>query len=401
MNTQEMLKKSLHSRNEMEEKEEKEEKKEKKEKEEKEERAKNSRLIGVVPPYFGKKDLLESLPYFLRRKILGFLYLKEYSLASISCKYLRKALKKSFQNKNMSLVVPEDCSTIDEALKVVGPFFIYCEKDDEKLSVGTSIFARYKHRGAYYPGKIESIEHGRYNIAFDDGDDRQATPANDIKILVDSPSAMSLQKSVNTIILNEGEHHVLKDNIGTTFCYINRSINIIGHPKVHKTKIRIIGGITISEKCQGNVHIENVTVHHLKGSGITGRSNFSLEDVLIERCCTEGYGAGILATGSSAVGRCTNIEIKNCGGVGIHSTFGASVTLVGSKTKIHHNCQHTGSSIMSAGGISLSGSASSSVLLVSPLTRESVSFDNRSDHNWYAFSGSDLSNFKTIEEGEI
>ena len=93
------------------------------------------------------------------------------------------------------------------------------------------------------------------------------------------------------------------------------------------------------------------------------------------------------------------IEIKNCGGVGIHSTFGASVTLVGSKTKIHHNCQH--SSNMSSGGISLSGSASSSVLLVSPLTRESVSFDNRSDRNWNAFSGGDLSNFKTIEEGEI
>ena len=50
------------------------------------------------------------------------------------------------------------------------------------LSIGTSVDARFKTNGAFYPGKIKKMNtDGTYDITFDDGDERKNTPLKEMK----------------------------------------------------------------------------------------------------------------------------------------------------------------------------------------------------------------------------
>jgi len=68
--------------------------------------------------------------------------------------------------------------------------------------------------------------------------------------------------------------------------------------------------------------------------------------------------------------------------------------LIGAKTTVHHNCT-TGDSYDY--GLAVSGS-SSTMQLVSPLTKEQVSLDNGGGCNWGAEQGADINQIKTISQ---
>jgi hypothetical protein len=113
-----------------------------------------------------------------------------------------------------------------------------------------------------------------------------------------------------------------------------------------------------------------------------------MEDVLVEQCKYHG----VVAYGTGVVGRCTNVEVRQCGRSGVIAFWGASTTLIGAKTTVHHNCT-TGDSRFY--GLQVHGSFSSIIQLVSPLTKEQVSIDNGGGGNWGA-NGGDINQIKTI-----
>ena len=102
-----------------------------------------------------------------------------------------------------------------------------------------------------------------------------------------------------------------------------------------------------------------------------------MEDVLVEQC----GGHGVCAYGTGVVGRCTNVEVRQCGWSGVVAYNGASITLIGAKTTVHHNCTKGDSGDY---GLAVYGSSSSTIQLVSPLTKEHVSLDNGGGGNWGA-----------------
>jgi len=58
----------------------------------------------------------------------------------------------------------------------------YGKRKVEILKIGTSVNARWKSNGDYYPGKIEQMNtDGTYDIKFDDGDERKNTPLNEME----------------------------------------------------------------------------------------------------------------------------------------------------------------------------------------------------------------------------
>jgi hypothetical protein len=112
-----------------------------------------------------------------------------------------------------------------------------------------------------------------------------------------------------------------------------------------------------------------------------------MEDVLVEQC---GYH-GVRAYGTGGVGRCTNVEVRQCGWSGIYADDGGSITLIGAKTTVHHNC--TGGS--GDYGLTVFGT-SATIQLVSPLTKEQVSLDNGGGGNWGTRGDADINQIKTI-----
>jgi hypothetical protein len=114
------------------------------------------------------------------------------------------------------------------------------------------------------------------------------------------------------------------------------------------------------------------------------------EDVLVEQCGL----SGVVAMGTSVVGRCTNMEVRQCGQSGVRANGGASITLIGAKTTVHHNCTKGDSD---NSGLQVYGSSSSTIQLVSPLTKEQVSVDNGGGGNWGAEQGAGIKQIKTTD----
>ena len=220
---------------------------------------------------------------------------------------------------------------------------------------------------------------------------------------------------LTTIVLGKGKH-----TIGSRYLEISFAMNIVGDPDVAKEEILVVGGIFINEEIQGNVHLQHMTICQAKGRGVYGWSSFTMEDVVVEQC----LWAGIWANGTGGVGRCTNVEVRLCGRSGVAAYKGGSVTLIGDKTTVHHNCtafnnpssyhrlMHKllmqGKSKYSSGlsyGLELGEWGwsqevkeylTSTIQLVYPLTKEIVSTNNVGGGNWGAIHGADIHQIKTI-----
>jgi hypothetical protein len=206
---------------------------------------------------------------------------------------------------------------------------------------------------------------------------------------------------LTTIVLGKGKH-----TIGSRYLEISFAMNIVGDPDVAKEEILVVGGIFINEEIQGNVHLQHMTICQAKGRGVYGWSSFTMEDVVVEQC----RWAGIWANGTGGVGRCTNVEVRLCGRSGVAAYKGGSVTLIGDKTAVHHNCtafnnpssyhrlmQREYSYGMSYGlELGWTWGADTTIQLVYPLTKEIVSTNNVGGGNWGAIGGADIHQIKTI-----
>ncbi len=87
------------------------------------------------------------------------------------------------------------------------------------------------------------------------------------------------------------------------------------------------------------------------------------------------------------------MEVRQCEYGGVVADDGASITLIGAKTTVHHNCTNGESDRY---GLQVDRSSCSTIQLVSPLTKEQVSLDNGGGGNWGAAGGGDIHQIKTI-----
>jgi hypothetical protein len=190
---------------------------------------------------------------------------------------------------------------------------------------------------------------------------------------------------LTTIVVGKGEHQ-----IDGRYLEVSSAMNIVGDPRVPTSEIVVAGGIQFKKGIPGNCHLQHLTLRRAKECGVYGASSFTMEDVLVEQC-----GFGVYADGTGVVARCTNVEVRQCGMSGVCASSGASITLIGTKTTVHHNCT-TGNSYEY--GLKVFGSSSATIQLVSPLTKEQVSLDNGGGGNWGAYNGGDINQIKTISQ---
>jgi hypothetical protein len=193
---------------------------------------------------------------------------------------------------------------------------------------------------------------------------------------------------LTTIVLGQGEHQ-----INGALLDIWSAMNIVGDPGVAKEEIVVVGGIWFKKGIPGNRHLQHLTLRQAKMGGVFGTSSFSMEDVLVEQSGTYG----VCADGTGVVGRCTNVEVRQCEWSGVLAYDGASITLIGAKTTVHHNCIKGDSWEY---GLQVYGSSSSTIQLVSPLTKEQVALDNGGGGNWGAEDGGDINQIKTTTKSE-
>ena len=177
-------------------------------------------------------------------------------------------------------------------------------------------------------------------------------------------------RRMTTIVLGPGTHR-----IDGNYLYLTSALSIVGRPNAPKESIVILGGINLKKKMKGTCHLQHLTLRQAKGCGVWGQSSFTMEDVLVDQV----GGSGVVAEGPGVVGRCTDVEVRECGMSGVSATMGASIALIGGRTKITQNCT-TGSS--KHFGLQVSGSLSSTVHLVFPLRKENVATQNGGGGNW-------------------
>ena len=193
---------------------------------------------------------------------------------------------------------------------------------------------------------------------------------------------------LTTIVVGKGKHKI--DGKYGDYLMITSAMNIVGDPGVAKQEIVVVGGIQFMPG-QENSHLEHLTLRQAKRHGVYGQSSFTMDDVLVEQCS----GSGVFADGKGGVGRCTNVEVRQCVANGVYAESGASITLIGAKTEVHHNCTKGRSGDY---GLTVYGSSSATIQLVSPLTKEQVSLDNGGGGNWGAKGGGDINQIKTISQ---
>jgi hypothetical protein len=210
----------------------------------------------------------------------------------------------------------------------------------------------------------------------------------DCKTLKEAVQRVEQDPRITTIVLGEGKHQIDQGHFNNILC-ISSAIKIVGRPDVSKEKIVVVGGIEFKKGIQENCHLQHVTLRQAKGNGVHGRSSFTMEDVLVEQC-----RHGVCANGTGVAGRCTNVEVRHCQRSGVSAASGASITLIGAKTTVHHNCT-TGDSLEY--GLKVFASTSSTIQLVSPLTKEQVAVDNGGGGNWGGGYMADISLINTIE----
>ena len=212
----------------------------------------------------------------------------------------------------------------------------------------------------------------------------------DFKTLNEAVAEVEKEDHLTTIIVGKGDYW----GDAPRYLKISSAMNLVGAPGVPKEEIVINDSIAIQKNIQGNVHVQHLKVRGGDGYGVCGWSSFTMDDVLVDDCTT-----GVAAVGTAVVGRCTNVEVQRCSRSGVYAEDGGCITLIGPKTTVHNNCRLEERGDGRPGkrgyhGLALRG-ASSSIQLVAPLTKETVSINNRIS-NWGVNGDANVNQIKTI-----
>ena len=171
---------------------------------------------------------------------------------------------------------------------------------------------------------------------------------------------------IKEIFLENGVH----DEQGVRVV-IDFPLTIIGESKDGCT---IIGGLKMTGKEEDDVNVKNLTISQSKGEGVYGDNgmSFHLFHLNIEKSEEEGVYVG--DTKRNTMSNC-QVSHSKCSGVFV---WGGLMTMDGSGTSIHNNV---------TGGHSLryglhTRNSTSSIHLVSPLTKESISINNGGAGNY-------------------
>ena len=116
-----------------------------------------------------------------------------------------------------------------------------------------------------------------------------------------------------------------------------------------------------------------MTVTNQKGEGVCAHTPFEGKELMIEGCGREGVRA------INTQVTLTDCIVTNCRYSGIRSYDNGVIHLYGERTQVTRNCT-SGSS--SSYGLDAYSSSSAQIILHAPLTKESVSRNNRGGGNW-------------------
>jgi len=168
------------------------------------------------------------------------------------------------------------------------------------------------------------------------------------------------------VLIDNGTH-----NEGGDYVNITTPISIVGESRDHCI---VLGGLETRGKKEDDVNVSNLTLQNSKNDGVcvSNGASVHLDNVSVKN--SEGYGVFVRGTKRSTMKNC-NVSYSEESGLCV--VGGGLMTIDGQDTTIHHNC--TDESYWNYG---LDTDDSSSIQLVSPLTKEMISTDNGGGGNY-------------------
>jgi hypothetical protein len=179
-------------------------------------------------------------------------------------------------------------------------------------------------------------------------------------------NALSKSGSTNIpklVLIENGIH-----DEGGNSVVINISISIVGESREHCI---VIGGFLMKGKQEDDINVSDLTLRDSNDYGLCGwRGSMHLDNVSVEN--SGDNGVVVDGTKRSTMKNC---NVSHSYGCGLLVRDGGLMTIDGNATTIHHNC---------AGGYGsgLYAGPSSSIHLVSPLTKEMISTNNHGGQNY-------------------
>ena len=127
-------------------------------------------------------------------------------------------------------------------------------------------------------------------------------------------------------------------------------------------------------KGSGSVVIQDLSIQGGKGSGLLAVNGM---DLIVRRCKVEKCQSyGVYAYNAHI--SCDDVQVVGCGWSGVCASMGGTVKLSGETTRIEGNVKSGRSDCY---GLDADDS-SSKVQIVTPLTKDTISFSNRGGGNW-------------------
>jgi len=184
------------------------------------------------------------------------------------------------------------------------------------------------------------------------------------------PKLVLIDDGVHTIETYQSEYGGGECN----YVDINVSISIVGESREHCV---VIGGLLMTGKKEDDVNVSNLTLRKSKGNGVYGCDGASMH---LDNVSVENSGRSGVCVNGSKRNTMKNCNVSHSKRSGLY-VYDGLMMIDGNATTIHHNGTRDGDYGLHASGIGLSGS-SSSIHLVSPLTKEMISTNNNGGKNY-------------------
>jgi len=163
------------------------------------------------------------------------------------------------------------------------------------------------------------------------------------------------------VLIDNGIH-----DEGGNWVHINISISIVGESREHCV---VIGGLRMGGKKEDDVNVSNLTLRKSNGWGVYGYgASMHLDNVSVENS-----GSSVAVAGSKR-NTMKNCNVSHSKGNGLY-VYNGLMTIDGNATTLHHNGTNEY-------GYGLCASPSSSIHLVSPLTKEMISTNSNGGRNY-------------------